>query len=136
MRTTEGFRSVVKKPLESDVSGEILRYFGVRKKFENREYVVPVTEDFEFLNEAKRRFHGDRFESVPSLVLRSTERTTITARVLPNAARSRRVFRELYGDPASFPSGGKGARTGERGMKDTDHPSVHPSVHLFGERKF
>lgn len=61
-RATERFRSVVKKPLESDVSGEILRYFGVRQRFEKRQYVVPVTEDFEFLNEAKCRFHGDRFE--------------------------------------------------------------------------
>jgi hypothetical protein len=61
-RVTECFRSVVKKPLESDVSGEIVRYFQVRKRFESRQYVVPVTSDFEFLNEAKRRFHGERFE--------------------------------------------------------------------------
>lgn len=61
-RVTECFRSVVKKPLESDVSGEIVRYFQVRQRFENRQYVVPVTADFEFLNEAKRRFHGERFE--------------------------------------------------------------------------
>ena len=59
---TECFRSVVKKPLESDISGEIVRYFQVRQRFENRQYVVPVTADFEFLNEAKRRFHGERFE--------------------------------------------------------------------------
>src|SRR5713226_6879947 len=61
-RAEERFRSLVKRPLESDVSAEILRYFHVRKKWDNREYVVPVTEDFEFLNEARRRFHGDRFE--------------------------------------------------------------------------
>ncbi len=58
----ERFRSVVQRPLESDVSVEIVRYFQVRKRFENRQYVVPVTADFEFLNEAKRRFHGERFE--------------------------------------------------------------------------
>lgn len=61
-RATERFRSVVKQPLESDMSSEILRYFQVRQRFEKRQYVVPVTEDFEFLNEAKCRFHGDRFE--------------------------------------------------------------------------
>src|ERR1700691_4949052 len=44
-RATERFRSVVKKPLESDVSGEIVRYFQVRQRFENRQYVVPVTAD-------------------------------------------------------------------------------------------
>ena len=58
------FRSSVKQPLESDVSGEILRYFEIRRKWENHEYVVPVTTDFEFLNEARRRFHGDRFENL------------------------------------------------------------------------
>ena len=61
-RATERFRAVVKQPLESDMSSEILRYFQVRQRFEKRQYVVPVTEDFEFLNEAKCRFHGDRFE--------------------------------------------------------------------------
>jgi len=61
-RATERFRSVVKQPLESDMSSEVLRYFQVRQRFETRQYVVPITEDFEFLNEAKSRFHGDRFE--------------------------------------------------------------------------
>jgi hypothetical protein len=63
-RAEDRFRASVKQPLESDVSGEILRYFDIRRKWEKHEYVVPVTADFEFLNEARRRFHGDRFESL------------------------------------------------------------------------
>jgi hypothetical protein len=63
-RAEDRFRASVKQPLESDVSSEILRYFDVRRKWEKHEYVVPVTADFEFLNEARRRFHGDRFESL------------------------------------------------------------------------
>jgi hypothetical protein len=63
-RAKERFRSSVKQPLESDVSGEILRYFGIRRKWEKHEYVVPVAADFEFLNDARRRFHGERFESL------------------------------------------------------------------------
>jgi hypothetical protein len=63
-RAEERFRSSVKQPLESDVSCEILRYFSVRRKWENHEYVVPVAADFEFLNEARRRFHGERFDSL------------------------------------------------------------------------
>jgi hypothetical protein len=58
------FRSLVKRPLESAGAGEILRYFGIRQKWERHEYLVPVTADFEFLNEAKRRFHGARFEAL------------------------------------------------------------------------
>ena len=63
-RAEERFRLSVKQPLESDVSSEILRYFHVRRKWENHEYVVPVAADFEFLNEARRRFHGERFDSL------------------------------------------------------------------------
>jgi hypothetical protein len=58
------FRSLVKEPLEIDVSSEILRYFSVRQKWERHEYVVPVTDDLEFLSEARRRFHGSRFETL------------------------------------------------------------------------
>ncbi|PYT83201.1 MAG: hypothetical protein DMG41_31985, partial [Acidobacteria bacterium] len=43
----ERFRSLVKRPLESDTSAEISRYFQIRKKWDNHEYVVPVTEDLE-----------------------------------------------------------------------------------------
>ncbi len=63
-RAEERFRLSVKQPLESDVSGEILRYFVIRRKWEKHEYVVPVTADFEFLNDARRRFQGERFESL------------------------------------------------------------------------
>jgi hypothetical protein len=63
-RAEDRFRASVKQPLESDVSSEILRYFDIRRRWEKHEYVVPVTADFEFLNEARRRFHGDRFEGL------------------------------------------------------------------------
>jgi hypothetical protein len=63
-RAEERFRASVKQPLESDVSSEILRYFHVRRKWENHEYIVPVAADFEFLNEARKRFHGERFDSL------------------------------------------------------------------------
>jgi hypothetical protein len=58
------FRNFIKRPLESDVSSEIVRYFDVRRKWERHEYVIPVTEDLEFLAEARRRFHGERFENL------------------------------------------------------------------------
>jgi len=63
-RAEERFRSSIKQPLESDVSSEILRYFNVRRKWENHEYIVPVAADLAFLNEARRRFNGERFDSL------------------------------------------------------------------------
>jgi hypothetical protein len=63
-RAETRFRAFVKEPLETDVSNEILRYFSVRRKWESHEYVVPVTDDLEFLADARRRFHGERFETL------------------------------------------------------------------------
>ena len=63
-RAHERFRAAVRTSLESDVSSEILRYFRIRSKWERHEYVVPVTEDFEFLNEARQRFSGEISETL------------------------------------------------------------------------
>jgi hypothetical protein len=63
-RAQERFRLNIQQPLSSDLSGELLRYFTIRRKWERHEYVVPVTGDFEFLNEARRRFCADRFEQL------------------------------------------------------------------------
>ena len=63
-RAEKRFRSSVKEPLETDVAGEILRYFAVRCKWERHEYIVPHTEDLEFLSDGRRRFYGQRFEDL------------------------------------------------------------------------
>src|ERR1700751_955690 len=66
------FAAVVPRPdcqrlrrlLTQAMTQKILRYFQIRRKWEEHEYVVPVTADFEFLNEAGRRLPGERFESL------------------------------------------------------------------------
>jgi hypothetical protein len=58
----ERFQSIVRRPLEPDVSGEILRYFRIRRKWDNHEYIIPVTEDLEFLKDARERFRTDIIE--------------------------------------------------------------------------
>ena len=63
-RAEERFRSIVKEPLETDVSTDILRYFAIRRKWERHEYVVPITEELEFLSDARRRFHEQHFEDL------------------------------------------------------------------------
>ena len=58
----ERFQSIVRRPLEPDVSNEILRYFRIRRKWENHEYIIPVTEDLEFLRDARQRFRNENIE--------------------------------------------------------------------------
>jgi hypothetical protein len=60
----ERFRSIVKRPLESDTSNEVLRYFQIRKKWDNHEYIIPVTTDLEFLRDARERFQGEKIENL------------------------------------------------------------------------
>jgi len=131
----EQFRSLVIRPLESDDSSEILRYFQVRKKWENHEYVIPVTEDFEFLKEARERFHGIRIEALYRAWrfggLGDRELRVELCQLKPDRA----VFFDTYlvhrhGSPPAVASG-----DGERCRKDTDHPVLQGSLHPAGDVK-
>jgi hypothetical protein len=63
-RAREQFTSLVKTPLESDVSTELLRYFKVRSIWDTKEFRTLTNNDLLFLNESRRRFHGERFEDL------------------------------------------------------------------------
>ena len=131
----QGFRSLVKRPLESHTSAEILRYFHIRKKWENHEYVVPVTEDFEFLTDARQRFHGHQLDSLyhgwRCGELTEQELRVEFLRLWPE----RTIFFDTcvirgYRRPYDLRR-----KEGERCVKDPDHHPVHGSVHPSGERK-
>ena len=135
-RTAEDrFRALVKRPLESDVSSEVLRYFQVRRKWDNREYVVPVTEDFEFLNDARRRFHGSRFESLYEAWRTGELKELDLRREFSQLTPDRTVFFDTYLVKGDCSPVSEDRNDGERCMKDTDHHPVHRSVHPSGERK-
>jgi hypothetical protein len=57
------FVSLVRLPLEADVSHEILRYFRLRNAWEQKRYGSLSASDIEWLKEATHRFHGERFET-------------------------------------------------------------------------
>jgi hypothetical protein len=78
----ERFRAAIKELLESDVSAEVLRYFEIRRKWEDGEYIIPVTRDLEFLNEAKGPFHG---EALREVVLRLAHQPAHRRRFAPQA---------------------------------------------------
>ena len=131
----ERFRSAVRRPLESDVSAEILRYFEIRQKWDDRQYVIPVTNDLEFLNAAKRRFQGEPFESLFSGWRSGRLSKESIRRQLSDRKPEQTVYFETVqvSDHRSYLE--RNEHMGERGMKDTVHPSVHRSVHPAGERK-
>jgi hypothetical protein len=135
-RTAEDrFRALVKRPLESDVSTEVLRYFRVRRKWENREYVVPLTDDFEFLNDARRRFHGSRFETLYEAWRTGELEDRDVRREFSQLTPDRTVFFDTYLVEGHRSPVAGDSKDGERCVNDTDHLPVHRTVHPDGDRK-
>lgn len=58
----ECFSSVVRPPIEADVSIEARRYFRLRNAWELKKYGLLSSNDVEWLKEAMHRFHGARFD--------------------------------------------------------------------------
>jgi hypothetical protein len=85
-KATEVFSSLVKTPLESDISGDLLRYFRVRRAWDEKQYAAVTDADLIFRNHVRTRFSGERFkgctgagktaESAKAVFARRLERTT------------------------------------------------------------
>ncbi len=63
-KATEIFSSLVKIPLESDIAGDLLHYFRVRKAWDEKQYAAVTDADLIFRNHARTRFTGERFEGL------------------------------------------------------------------------
>ena len=61
-KATELFTSLVAAPLESDIATELVRYFKTQVIWETSEFGTLTKHDLLFLNQAKQRFTGERFE--------------------------------------------------------------------------
>ena len=60
------FSERVVSALSSAISGELLRYFRLRKAWDLKKYALFSNDQIESLNDAAKRFHGDRFEGLYS----------------------------------------------------------------------
>jgi hypothetical protein len=63
-KASEIFNSLVKIPLESDIAGDLLHYFHVRKAWDEKQYAAVTDADLIFRNHARTRFTGERFEGL------------------------------------------------------------------------
>ena len=131
----ERFRSLVRRPLESDTSNEILRYFGIRKKWDNHEYIIPVTADLEFLRDARRRFQEKNFESLyrswRSGGLGECELRARISRQKPERA----IFFDTYLVNAQQPPTARDACQGDGCMNNKHHCIHHGSRHPSADAK-
>jgi hypothetical protein len=131
----ERFRSLIKRPLETDWSNEVLKYFKIRKQWENHEYIIPVTEDLEFLKDGRERFRGKALDSLYQSWRKGGLSESELRAEISLEKPERAVFFETYLMNGLGPSPTEFAKQGDRCMKDTDHPSVHRLVHPAGEPK-
>ena len=63
-KAQELFDSLVRVPLESNASDDLLRYFRVRLAWEGKQYSTLTDADLVFRNQARGRFRGGRFEAM------------------------------------------------------------------------
>jgi hypothetical protein len=63
-KATEIFHSLVAIPLESDIAEDVLRYFRIRKAWEDKQYLAVTEAELIFRNEAGARFKGEIFEGL------------------------------------------------------------------------
>jgi hypothetical protein len=132
----ERFRSLTKRPLETDWANEIQKYFRIRKKWENHEYIVPVTEDLEFLRDAREHFRGEeKMDRLYELWCSGEAHECELRAQISQEKPERAVFFDTYLIDGLRPSIAEVFGQGDRCMKDTDHPSVHGLVHPAGEPK-
>jgi hypothetical protein len=64
LRAERYFSGGVSADLSSDISSEILRYFRLRKAWDQKKYALFSNSEIEWLNNATKRFHGERFEGL------------------------------------------------------------------------
>jgi len=134
-KAEQTFWRLVGRRVESDVAGEILKYFQIRKKWDDRGYLFPVTADFEFLTEARRRFAGDRFDAV----YRSWRAGEVTEEGLRDKFSDLRPDRAVSFESCLVRQHGVPladvCRRGDGRANKARHPLRHRSRHLLGDVK-
>jgi hypothetical protein len=106
-----------------------------QKAQERHEYVVPITEDLEFLKEARQRFQGEQFDGVfeawKTGKVTEQEVGLEFSREKPEQAVFFSTFLvRLHGSPVD-----EVTRRGDGCMKDTHHRYRHRSRHPRGDAK-
>jgi len=95
-KATELFKSLVKVPLESDIATDLIRYFKTQTIWETPEFRSLAKSDLLFLNQAKQRFKGERFETL----LRNWKAAQITEDEIraefPARTQERKVYFDTY----------------------------------------
>jgi hypothetical protein len=90
-KATEIFLSLVKLPLEEQIADQLLRYFRVRRAWDEKQYGAVTDADLLFRNASRSRFSGERFEALYRGWKRERVTEEIIRREFGGHSRKRRV---------------------------------------------
>ena len=124
-KATELFNSQVKVPLESDIAADLIRYFRTRSIWSSSEFKTMNKTELLFLDGAKRRFAGDRFEALlQNLEGRTHCRGRTPGGVSVKGVKPEGVLRNLSGPEARRTFGLKTTNEGEQGAAEPVQQAV------------
>ncbi len=117
-RASELFHSLVRIPLEPNPSDDLLRYFAIRKAWDQRQYASLSEDDLIYRNLAKERFSSQRFEHFyhawkVGRVAESHIRSQLTGSEIPHLAHFETQILKPYAPPEEV----EGADHGHREKK-------------------
>jgi hypothetical protein len=107
------FSSVVKAPISTDIGADVLRYFRLRKAWDLKKYALFSNNEIESLNDATRRFQGDRFDCLHAAWCSGKLTDDDVRRQFPPATADRRAEFQTFlvrGKPHEDGAAGKGLK--------------------------
>jgi hypothetical protein len=123
------FRAALKAPEEPHIeSAGLLRYFELRQAWERQEYERVGSEELVFLNQARKKYAGSRYESAYQGWKEGARIGNRTVeRLDANEARSEFLPYPIDVDPRTFMVTNT-SLTGDEPPKSCFHPSRHPAA--------
>ncbi len=124
------FRAALKVGEEPHIeSAGLLRYFELRQAWDRKEYEKVGSEELVFLNQARKRYAGSRYESAYQEWKEGSRKGNRTIEKLDaNEVRSEFLPYQIDVDPRTFMVTNT-ALTGDEPPKSCFHPSRHPLRH-------
>jgi len=121
-RAEERFSALVRAPFQADASTEVLRYFQLRKAWEMKRYGLFSNDEIGWLNDATRRFDGERFEGLYTAWLSGSASDGAIRREFTQVSAAKQVHFATCLVNTSRPS----HRSTERRLKSASAPHFRP----------
>ncbi len=124
------FRATLKGGENPNIASPgLLRYFELRQAWDLKEYEKVGSEELVFLNQARKKYSGSRYESLYEEWTNRTRTDSVMTEIMSgNEVRSEFLPYQINVDPKTFMVT-KMPKTGDQPTKSCFHPLRHPLCH-------